>query len=242
MIAHVVDRLAEVVDEVVVVASKKLALPDLPATIVRDRQPELGPLAGIREGLAAITAGRAFVTSTDAPFLSPELVRAMFAAGRAVATEIDGHVQTLAAVYPRSALGLAERLLAEQRMRPLFLLEALDYSRVDAADLPDIDSLRGLNTPEAYLAAVRQETPDATARLELLGQARMAFGRRDLSVPIGTLGEILATTRPALELVDGDQVGKPYLVSLGGRSFVRDTRIPVGPDEEVIVLDASVGG
>jgi hypothetical protein len=32
------------------------------------------------------------------------------------------------------------------------------------------------------------------------------------------------------------------LVSLGGRTFVRDVTIPIGPGEQVIVLDASVGG
>jgi hypothetical protein len=102
--------------------------------------------------------------------------------------------------------------------------------------------VRGFNTPQEYLRAVRRVDPRATATLELLGRARLALGRRDLEVPVGTLAEVLAHARPTLELVEGAQVARPFLVSLDGRSFVRDVAIPIGPGEQVIVLDASVGG
>ena len=46
MVAHVVSVVRSAVDEVVVVASEKLELPRLDARVVRDREPELGPLAG----------------------------------------------------------------------------------------------------------------------------------------------------------------------------------------------------
>ena len=45
-----------------------------------------------------------------------------------------------------------------------------------------------------------------------------------------------------LEICRGDAIASPFLVSLGGRDFVRDARIPIGPGELVIVLDASAGG
>ena len=70
MVAHAVSVLRSVVDEVVVVASAALELPSFDAEVVRDRDPELGPLAGIREGLEAMRSDLAFVTGTDAPFLS----------------------------------------------------------------------------------------------------------------------------------------------------------------------------
>ena len=115
MIAHVVSILRPLVDEVVVVASDGLELPPLDARVVRDREPALGPLAGIREGLEQIRTDFAFVTGTDAPFLSPAFVTKLLSCGCAVAPEIDGHFQTLAAVYPRSALERIDAMLAERQ-------------------------------------------------------------------------------------------------------------------------------
>ena len=242
MLAHVVDVLGGVVDEVVVVSSTRLEPPPVDAPVLRDRQPELGPLAGIREGLAHVKAELAYVTGTDAPFLDPAFVKTLLGQGGAAAPEMDGHVQTLAAVYPRSGLAAAESLLAAGRLRPLFLLEAVGYRKLGEGELPGTRSLRGFNTPAEYLAAVAEVDPAATATLELLGRARLAVGRRELEVPVGTLGEVLAHARPAAELCEGDRVARPYLVSLDGRQFVRDARIPIGAGEHVVVLDSSVGG
>ena len=242
LLAYVVEALQRSVSEVVVVASAELDLPPLEVAVVRDREPDLGPLGGIREGLAHVSAKFAFVTSTDAPFLTPAFVEALLAYECAAALELDGIVQTLCAVYPRAALPAAEKLIAEGRMRALHLLEEVGYRKVPADALPDAESVRGFNTPGEYLMAVRRVDPGATATLELLGRARRALGRRDLEVPVGTLAEVLAHTRPALDLVDGARVARPFLVSLDGRTFVRDVTIPIGPGEQVIVLDASVGG
>jgi len=242
MVAHVVGVLRQVVDEVVVVSSRRLDLPPLEARVVRDREPERGPLAGIREGLEHLEADLAFVTATDAPFLEPAFIRTLLSHRGAAAPEVGGYVQTLSAVYPRAALPCAEALLAKERLRPLFLLEAARFRRVPERELPGVDSVRGFNTPQEYLAAVREIEPEATATLEFLGRSRLALGRRELEVPVGTLAEVLAHAGSALELVAEGRVAKPFLVSLEGRSFVRDAAIPIGPGEHVIVLDASVGG
>jgi hypothetical protein len=209
---------------------------------VRDREPERGPLAGIREGLEHLEAELAFVTATDAPFLEPAFIRTLLSHRGAAAPEVGGFVETLSAVYPRAALPCAEALLAKERLRPLFLLEAARFRRVPERELPGVDSVRGFNTPQEYLAAVREIEPEATATLEFLGRSRLALGRRELEVPVGTLAEVLAHAGSALELVHEGRVAKPFLVSLEGRSFVRDAAIPIGPGEHVIVLDASVGG
>ncbi len=242
MVAHVVDTLRAAVDEIVVVSSNDLDLPPLDATVVRDREPALGPLAGIREGLAAIDSELAFVTGTDAPFLAPAFVRALLAFGGAAAPERDGYVQTISAVYPRTALPLAEALLAAGRMRPLFLLEEVGYTRVDAATLPDSASLRGFNTPAEYLAAVRATEPDATATIELFGHARVAAGEGRRTVGVGTLAAVLRTLEPKLSLMDGDAITRYFLVSIDGKCFTRDGRVPIGPGDTVIVLDAASGG
>lgn len=246
LVEVLVGRLGSIVDEVIVVTSATLDLPALPARIVEDREPGLGPLAGLREGLAAARAERAFVTSVDAPFLTREFVEGLFAMGRATAPISEGHVQVLSAVYPCDAYRCADALLRQGTRRPLALLEALDYKPIelpasgDASGSPP--AWRGFNTPAEYLAAVRAIDPDATAEVELLGRVALAQPTSKFRVPVGTLGTVLSALPGSLGLVDGDRVAKAHLVSLGGRDLVRDLAVPVGPGERVSVIDALAGG
>ncbi len=242
MVSHVVATLRPLVDEVIVVSSRDLALPPLQARVVRDRDPSLGPLSGIREGLACTRSELAFVTATDAPYLTAAFVRAMLDHNGAAAAEVDGHVQTLAAVYPRSSLPVVEEMLRAKKLRPLGLLEELDYTKLAAHQLPDIESVQGFNTPAEYLDAVRRTAEHPMATLEFFGRARLEMGLREMTVPVGTLGEVLGNMLPKVEILDGDSVAKHYLVSLGGVDFVRKTAIPIGAGERVIVLDGAVGG
>lgn len=246
LVEHVVERLRPAVDEVVVVTSADLDLPPLEARVVRDREPERGPLAGLREGLAAADSDFAFVTATDAPFLTPEYVGAMLDRETACAPVADGHVQVLSAVYPRAGLAVAERLLEEDRARPLTLLEALDFVAIEGAalDVSESPPWQGFNTPETYLAAVRAEDPRARCDVELLGRAALEGSPSVVQCPVGSLGEVLAcvTRTRDLVLIEEERVARAHLVSLGGRDLVRDLALPVGPGERLSVLDAQAGG
>ena len=113
----------------------------------------------------------AFVTGTDAPFLETPLVEKLLSFECAAAPEVDGYVQTLAAVYPRAGLKIAEQMLERGRMRPLHLLEALDYRKVPAHEVPGAINIRGFNTPAEYLAAVREIDRNACATIEFRGRA-----------------------------------------------------------------------
>jgi molybdopterin-guanine dinucleotide biosynthesis protein A len=65
----------------------------------------------------------------------------------------------LAAVYRTSLLPRLKDLLAAGKRRPLDLVNASDSLRIDVTDLrvadPELQSLRNLNTPEEYEAALR---------------------------------------------------------------------------------------
>jgi molybdopterin-guanine dinucleotide biosynthesis protein A len=223
---------------VVVVSTPGLALPSLPARVVCDPEPGLGPLAGIALGLAHVESELAFVTGTDAPFLAHDFVEALFAFGGAAAPLVEGRVQTLAAVYPRSAFSHARELLARGRRRPLDLLESVGYRKVEPHELPGTDSLSGFNTPTEYLEAVREAEAAATARLEFEGRARRLAGCCALEVPVGTLGEVLDHAPARLGLRSGEDVAPTYRVTLGDCDFVGDAWIPIGPGERVVVRDA----
>ncbi len=244
MIEHVVHRLRSAVDEIVIVTSKQLDLPALDARVVEDREAALGPLAGIRDGLKAALGDLAFVTSADAPFLTPKYVEEMLDHGAPVAPRADGHVQVLSAVYPGSAWKEAEDLLSQGQRRPLALLERLGFEAIDLdpGDLPA--PWQGFNTPAEYLAAARTARPDAVAQVELFGRAALGLDSPRFKVPIGMLGEVLADLplSDSLRLVEGVRLAEPYLVSLGGRDLVRYLDLPVGPGERVRVIDGPTGG
>jgi len=242
LLRFVVGVLTEAADEVLVVAAPDLDIPSVPARRIDDRQPGLGPLAGIREGLCEMKSASAYITGTDAPWLSADVVQHLLAYDEPVAPVTDGVVQTLAAVYPKRGAEIAADLLARGRRRPLDLLEALDYRRLDPFELPDGFAPETLNTPAEYLRAVRHNEPSATATLEFLGRARLILGERQREVPIGTLGELLRHTEPKLDLLPNGVLTREFRVTLDGHDFVQDPATPIGPGERVVVIDASVGG
>jgi molybdopterin-guanine dinucleotide biosynthesis protein A len=242
MIEHVVESLRPAVDEVIVVTSASLDLPALDVRVVVDREEGRGPLAGIREGLAAANAERAFVTSTDVPFLTTRYVERLFAHAGAVAPVAEERVQVLSAVYPCAAWSQADALLERGIARPLALLESVGYTPLDGPVSSEAPAWRGFNTPGEYLDCARAVDPAASAELELLGRAALGSDRRVRSVPIGTLSELLADAPPELKILEGDRVAPAFLVSLGGRDLVRNALVPIGPGERVSVIDGLAGG
>jgi molybdenum cofactor guanylyltransferase len=166
MLQRVVRLLGTTVSPIVAVAARDQELPPLPAAVIvaRDEREARGPLEGLRAGLKALpeSVDAAYVTSCDVPLLVPAFVEHMLGllGDHDIAVmEIDGFTHPLSAVYRRSVLPQVETLLAQDRLRPVFLFEAMRTRRVSpdemrAAD-PDLRTLRNLNTREDYEAALR---------------------------------------------------------------------------------------
>jgi molybdopterin-guanine dinucleotide biosynthesis protein A len=164
MLQRVVRILTEVVSPIIVVAAATQPLPEMPAgvTVTRDEQDARGPLEGLRAGLKALPANidAAYVTSCDVPLLVPGFVRQMIAlaSGYDVAVvEIDGFPHPLSAVYRRATLPHVESLLASNRLRPVFLFDAVRTRRVRPAEItsdPNLLTLRNLNTRDDYEKAL----------------------------------------------------------------------------------------
>lgn len=169
MLPRTVRLLAEAVpaERIAVVAAVDQELPPLPAQvrIVRDRQPDRGPLEGLGAGLAALgdEVDAVYASGCDAPLLAPAFVREMFAElGAAdVAVPRDGeYFHPLAAVYRTTVLPTIEALLAADRLRTSHLFQEVATNAVAVAQLravdPDLATLRNLNHPEDYRAALAQ--------------------------------------------------------------------------------------
>ena len=167
MLQRVCRILGEVVQQLVVVAAQGQELPELAAnvTIVRDEYESQGPLAGIATGLGAAraTCDAVFVTACDVPLLKPAFVECMFdlLADHDTAVPTDGeHVHVLSSVYRTHLEDAARDLLKNDRRRPLFLVEECNSVLVPETALkavdPQLHSLRNTNTPDEYLAALKE--------------------------------------------------------------------------------------
>jgi molybdopterin-guanine dinucleotide biosynthesis protein A len=167
MLPRVVRLLGEVVQPIVVVAAPDQEVPPLPPGIdmVRDAERGRGPLQGLLAGLTALQgrADAAYLSSCDVPFLKPAFVRRLIEllGDNAICVpHVDGYHHPLAAVYRLEVAAAVPRLLAENRLRPVFLFDSVPTRVVEAAELVDVDgrfqSLRNLNTPEDYEAALQE--------------------------------------------------------------------------------------
>jgi len=174
MIRRVADRLQGVVEELVVncredqQAAIRDALAGYPLAVdyALDEEPDRGPVAGIRNGLAAADGRYAAVVACDMPFVERSVVELLFerASGRdgAVPRLDDGWFQTTQAVYRTEAMRAAcERALETENPRVIAPLDHLEYVVVDTPEVESVGSTRSfenLNT--------REEFEQAAARFE----------------------------------------------------------------------------
>jgi molybdopterin-guanine dinucleotide biosynthesis protein A len=162
MLQRVVRLAGTVAQPVVVVAAPDQEIPEIPAdvTIVRDAIAGRGPLQGLAAGFSALgdSVELAFATATDVPFLEPRWITHLVELidGYDLAIPFtDGYYHPLAALYrPRAVLGVIGGLLRADRLRPVFLVEAVNSRIVHEAELrtidPDLRTLRNLNYPVDY--------------------------------------------------------------------------------------------
>lgn len=159
---------------IAVVAAREHSLPPLPSdvAVVYDEHEALGPLEGLRVGLAALRDRRrdvlpceiAFAVSCDVPLMRPELIQ--FIVDRltpdfdAAAPRSGGYLHPLAAAYRiDTVLPQVERLVAARKLRATGLLDNVRTRVIDEPELrtidPELESLRNMNTPDDYAALLR---------------------------------------------------------------------------------------
>jgi molybdopterin-guanine dinucleotide biosynthesis protein A len=180
LLERIVRLLGEVCRPIVVVAAPDQSLPDLPDAVIvaRDRRAGRGPLEGLSAGLAALpeSVEAAYATSCDVPLLVPAFVLRMFELldeHRVAVPLSGGYHHPLAAVYRRGLVDVVNALLASDRLRPSYLFDIVSTRRVAASELTDVDpkldTLKNLNHPADYLAALAEAgftaPPDVLASL-----------------------------------------------------------------------------
>ena len=252
LLRRIVGLVARAVDgPVIVVRAPGQELPPLPGEVLvaEDTREGRGPLQGLAAGLAAAreSAPVAYATSTDVPFLHPAFVRRVVASlgddDDVALPEIHGYPQPLAAAYRTELVGLVERLVAEDRMRPAFLFEACRVRRLDAAALladaavaaldPDLDSVLNLNEPADYEEARGRPGPEVTVR-RFGVLRRLGNGPDPALARAATLGEAAAATGLTLD--------EHVVAALNGDQITRDPEVPLVAGDAVAFLSADAGG
>ena len=256
LLAGIVERLRSAFDEVLVVGAEGRELPEAGVPVVRDRRAGRGPLAGLEAALSSAAAARVLAVSCDAPFLQPALLRRLASLAEGYPAAVprrDGRLHPLLAVYSRALLPHVSRLLDEERLRPLFLLEEAGARIVEADELHDCDphglSFVNLNTPEDYDAA--QAAAPARVTVELFGQPRLLAARREIAVdvprPAAARGALAALAREVPDLVGPvldppDRLGPGFLLSLDGRTITADEEVELRHGDRLLLLASSAGG
>ena len=140
-----------------------------------DQRPDLGPLEGIRTGLASLESRvpYAFVTSCDAPNLRPELIRelvGLLGSHDAVVPRKDDRIYGMTAVYRTSTHRTIEDIYASGVSRRVSALQgAVDARAVPLDELkaidPGLESFTNVNTAEAYFGFLKRHAMTCPAEL-----------------------------------------------------------------------------
>jgi molybdopterin-guanine dinucleotide biosynthesis protein A len=161
LIEVVIERMAQVCAEVLVVAGDVRPYAGLGIPVVEDRFRGVGVLGGLHAGLEAAAHELTLAVGCDMPFLNPDLLRAF--AGWAEGLDVavlrygDGEqVEPLHGAYRRTCLPAMEVAIRAGRRRIISFFPHVKVRSVSPEDVtpldPDLRSFRNVNTPEEWEA------------------------------------------------------------------------------------------
>ncbi len=155
IIAHVIDTLRKLSDDVIVVSNRSSEYAQFGARIVPDFDPPSGPLGGIAAGLSGCKNELAICVACDMPFLNEMLLRYLIDQAKdfdAVVMKDGDDYEPLHAVYRSSCLPFIQQHLAQGDKRVISFYADVKLRVVQEADWRSIDpegrSISNLNTPE----------------------------------------------------------------------------------------------
>jgi molybdenum cofactor guanylyltransferase len=145
LIQWVVDRLAMLSTEIIIVTARGEAIPCSSAVRIKtvaDIYPAKGTLVGIHSGLIASSSSRAIVVGCDMPFLSVRLLEYMsqtLADSDVALPRIGEMVEPLCAVYSKNCLAPIQELLDQNELRISRLFGMVKVRYIDEDDIDSFD-------------------------------------------------------------------------------------------------------
>ncbi len=171
MLGAVLERLAGVAEDVLVVANDQARYAALGARVVPDLRRDVGALGGIQAAIASSAYEHCLVVACDMPFVSLPLLRRMADEPRDYDVLVplipgesrqrsDGLVfQTLHAIYSKQCLPFIEQRITEGKKQVVAFFQDVRVRTLDVAEIrrwdPDLRSFFNANTPEALRVAAQ---------------------------------------------------------------------------------------
>jgi molybdopterin-guanine dinucleotide biosynthesis protein A len=119
--------------------------------VIEDAVPGLGPLAGIAAALRRAESPRILVLAIDLPAMTADFLRRLLRQDRPTIPKQADHYEPLAAVYPKSALPLAEEFLRESdRSMQRFVRRLLADGVIETCEVSPAEAplFQNVNRPE----------------------------------------------------------------------------------------------
>ena len=160
IIERVVNAVASVLDDLLVVTNTPERYAFLGLPMVPDAYPDGGALGGIYTGLRAAGGDAAFTVACDMPFVHPAIVRMVVeraADGDVVIPRTGAQLETLHAVYGKACLGPMETCLRAGRLKIVGFFPHVRVVELDAAPMarhrvPEV-AFMNVNTPDELARA-----------------------------------------------------------------------------------------
>jgi molybdopterin-guanine dinucleotide biosynthesis protein A len=155
IIERVLDAVAPVVDDVLIVTNTPALYAFLDVPMVPDAYPDHGSLGGIFSGLAAASGEAAFTVACDMPFLHPPVARLVIGrAGQAdiVIPRVGEQLETMHALYAKACLPHIEAKLKAGQFKIVGFFGGVSVVEIPEGDVarlraPDVVFMN-VNTPE----------------------------------------------------------------------------------------------
>lgn len=158
LIAHIIERLRPIANEVLIIARDPTLYRFLNLPVVTDRYTGIGPLAGLHAALSAARGDLVALVACDMPFVRADvfayLIRLTYDVD-VVMPRLGGREEPLHAVYRRqTCLPAVEAAIAEGKRRLIAFLPRVRVRYVDDHALRAVDSTLqsfvNVNTPEEW--------------------------------------------------------------------------------------------
>jgi molybdenum cofactor guanylyltransferase len=162
LVRHLLDRVADLGDEILVTTNRPEDYAFLGVQLASDESPGAGALSGLRTALRAAHGDKVLVLACDMPFVDRSLITHLIGlASRAdvVVPRLAGEYEPMHAVYDRGCLPEIEASLEAGDMRMISFFPRVRVLAVEDAELdrfdPDRRSFFNVNTPEELAQAER---------------------------------------------------------------------------------------
>ena len=157
IIEIIVDKLADIFEEIIITTKSKALYSFLKVKIVEDISIDHNSLLGIYTGLLNSSNFYNFVIACDMPFLNPALIRYMIEQRigyEVIIPKVDEHLEPLHAIYSKECLKPIEELLSNGDLKiinffPQVRARYINRDEIRSFD-PEFKSFFNLNTNEEY--------------------------------------------------------------------------------------------